>query len=126
MLYSEFIQGTGCKESEYNFQVYKNLEIMYMNSDLTKSEIYEYGKKLVDNSKSQKMIDFEMQIKNEIKELKNHLAFTKNEIKYYESMAMDSDESFKPIYRADIKRYKAEIKNTREKIAQLNSILAEC
>ena len=52
MLFSEFREGTGCKDNQHNHEVYKNLEIMYMNSDMTKEEIYEYGKKLVDNSKT--------------------------------------------------------------------------
>jgi hypothetical protein len=73
MLYSEFIEGTGCKDSEHNYKVYKDLEIMYMNSDMTKAEIYEYGKKLVDNSKSEEQLKLEAEIKAEIKELKEQL-----------------------------------------------------
>ena len=45
MLFSEFVEGTGCKDNEKNYEVYKNLEIMYMNSNMSKAEIYEYGKK---------------------------------------------------------------------------------
>lgn len=59
MLYSEFIEGTGCKDTKNNYQVYKNLEIMYMNSNMSKSDIYEYGKKLVDNSKTDEEIKLE-------------------------------------------------------------------
>ena len=59
MMYNEFINGTGCKENDHNYKVYKDLEILYMNSDLTKEQIYEYGKKLVDNSKSEEQINFE-------------------------------------------------------------------
>lgn len=36
MMYSEFIEGTGCKDSKKNYQIYKELEIIYMNSDCTK------------------------------------------------------------------------------------------
>ncbi len=49
MLYSEFVTGTGCKDNEYNYQVYRDLEILYMHSDKSHFEIYEMGKKLVDN-----------------------------------------------------------------------------
>lgn len=49
MLYSEFVTGTGCKDNEYNYQVYRDLEILYMHSDHSHFEIYEMGKKLVDN-----------------------------------------------------------------------------
>ena len=58
MLWCEFIDGTGCKISEHNYQVYKDLEIMYINSDMTKNQVYEYGKKLVDNSKTPEQIAF--------------------------------------------------------------------
>ena len=50
MLYSEFIEGTGCQDNRHNFKVFQDLEVMYMNSNLTKEQIYEYGKKLVDNT----------------------------------------------------------------------------
>lgn len=49
MLFSEFVEGTGCKSTNYNFKVYKDLEIMYNNSELTREKIYEYGRKLVNN-----------------------------------------------------------------------------
>lgn len=50
MLFSEFIEGTGCKGTRHNFKVYQDLQVMYINTDLTKEQIYEYGKKLVDNN----------------------------------------------------------------------------
>lgn len=49
MLFSEFVENVGCKENAHNFKVYQNLEVMYMNSDISKEAVYEYGKKLVDN-----------------------------------------------------------------------------
>lgn len=83
MLYSEFIEGTGCKENDHNYKVYKDLEIMYMNSDLTKQEIYEYGKKLVDNSKTEKEIEFENNLRNKLKELKREYQVAKERAKTY-------------------------------------------
>ena len=70
MLYSEFIENTGCKENDHNYKVYRDLEVLYMNSDISKAEIYEYGKKLVDNSKTAEEIEFENGIKAQIAELK--------------------------------------------------------
>ena len=49
MLYSEFIEGTGCQDNHHNFKVFQDLEVLYMNSDISKEHIYEYGKKLVRN-----------------------------------------------------------------------------
>lgn len=86
MLYSEFIEGTGCKDNQHNYELYKNLEIMYMNSDLPKSTIYEYGKKLADNSKSEKEIEVENQIKAEIESLKEEMSQEKEWLEYYRVM----------------------------------------
>ncbi len=92
MLYSEFIEGTGCKDNETNYRVYKDLEIMYMNSDMSKAEIYEYGKKLVDNSKSAAEIEAEAKLAEEIriredkiKELKKCNEHYDREIESYQS-----------------------------------------
>ena len=86
MLYSEFIENTGCKASEYNYQVYKNLEVMYMNSDISKEVIYEYGKKLVDNSKSQAVIEFEESITKKIEEKKKLIEDNKWSIEYFSTV----------------------------------------
>lgn len=88
MLYSEFIEGTHCKETEYNFKVYRNLEVMYMNTDMSKEEIYEYGKKLVDNSKTPAQLKLE-------EELKKDLEREKESLKNYKELA----DSFYDSYR---------------------------
>lgn len=87
MMYSEFVAGTGCRENEHNYEVFKNLEIMYMNSDMSKEQIYEYGKKLVDNSKSEEQLRFEQEIKDEIKALKEQIKDNRAKAKYYEQDA---------------------------------------
>lgn len=84
MMYNEFIEGTGCKDNDHNYKVYKDLEIMYMNSDLTKQEIYEYGKKLVDNRKSQEQMMLENEIKEKFEETKRNIKGTKEEIEELE------------------------------------------
>lgn len=72
MLWSEFVEGTGCKDTEHNYNVYKELELIYMNTDCTKAHIYEMGKKLVDNSKTEEQI--EKEARRKIAELKWVLA----------------------------------------------------
>lgn len=96
MLYSEFVEGTGCRENDHNFQVYKNLEIMYMNSDLPKSVIYEYGKKLVDNSKTPEEIKFEEERKAEIKSLKIEIEYHKSEYERYKTLLSYEQERSTP------------------------------
>ena len=73
MLYSEFVAGTGCKDNEHNYKVYKDLEVMYMNSDMSKAEIYAYGAKLVDNSPSKAQAEAVAKISKQIDDVK-HLA----------------------------------------------------
>lgn len=80
MMYSEFIEGTGCKENAHNYKVFKDLEVMYMNSDLTKEDIYEYGKKLVDNSKSPEELKVEGELKIKLSETIERMNEVKEEI----------------------------------------------
>lgn len=93
MLYNEFIQGTGCRETDHNYQVYKELEIIYMNTDCTKEHIYEMGKKLVDNSKTEKELELERQINEEIEE-------HKAKIEKYKKMLEWDQESLK-VWKGD-------------------------
>ena len=81
MLFSEFQEGTNCRDNAYNHKVYNDLEVMYMNSDLTKEQIYEYGKKLVDNSKSKEELEFEANIKQQIADFKRNIKEMREEIK---------------------------------------------
>lgn len=83
MLYSEFIEGTGCRDKECNYKIYKDLEVLYMNSDISKEKIYEYGKKLVDNSKSDEEIKAEQELKEKIAEVKKEIKEYNDNIKYY-------------------------------------------
>ena len=113
MLYSEFIEGTGCKDNQHNYKVYKDLEIMYMNSDLSKADVYAYGKKLVDNSRSAEEIEFEKGIKEKIRAYKEDIEMYKRQIEFYEYV---DDKNM-------IDYYKKEIKHNRRKISELNFVL---
>ena len=80
MLYDEFIQGTGCRETDYNYRVYKDVEEIYMNSNMTKEEAYAIGKLRVNNSLTddeQEQIKVNTQnivtLENRIDELKTYL-----------------------------------------------------
>lgn len=126
MLYNEFIEGTGCKDTEKNYKVYKDLEVMYMNSEMSKAEIYEYGKKLVDNSKTEEEIRFEAEIKAQISEHKQMIEWLKADIERYKGYltccinTIEEEKEFKRI----IKRYKERIKDERKQIAGLKWVLA--
>ncbi len=120
MLYQEFIEGTGCKQNDYNYKVFKDLEIMYMNSDLTKQEIYEYGKKLVDNSKSEKEIQFENQLRHELKELKEQYKAAMEEANRYKEFYKEDKD---PYWKEQINWQKGIAKKIKRKISVIKFIL---
>lgn len=120
MLYSEFVAGTGCKDNEKNYKVYKDLEVMYMNSDMSKAEIYEYGKKLVDNSKSEKELQIEAEIKAEIEGYKEQIENNKKSIEYHAFWAKtykeEKDNKEAKYHRHLVKVYKDENRKLRDMI----------
>lgn len=128
MLYNEFIEGTGCRDNDHNYKVYKDLEIMYMNSDMSKAKIYEYGKKLVDNSKSEAELKVEAEVKAQIEEHKDQIATLKGWIKQNEEMLSywkeRMDKEMIAFYRNPIKRWKEEIRYHRNQISALKWVLA--
>ena len=127
MMYSEFVAGTGCKENEHNYKVYRDLEVMYMNSDLSKDEIYEYGKKLVDNSKSEEEIRVENRINSEIEDEKDLIKWYKEKITLYTMFINETQCSFEEEkeYKDWIKSYENMIKRSRNKINELKRILGD-
>ncbi len=112
MMYSEFVAATGCKDSPKNYEVYRHLEILYMNSDVTKEQIYEYGRKLVDNSKSEREIEAEKKTKAEIAALKAGIEQCKEDIaRYKKHLETETDEAWK-------REWKYYIRAKREIIAR--------
>ena len=127
MMYCEFVAGTGCKENDHNYKVYKDLEVMYMNSDLSKAEIYEYGKKLVDNSKSEEELRVEAEVNERIAELKKEIETEKEYISWKQELMeiakADGDKENIKFYRNIIKSCKARIAECKREIAGCRWIL---
>lgn len=123
MLYDEFIAGTGCRDNADNFKVYKDLEIMYMNSEMTKEEIYEYGKKLVNNGLTEKQKEWNADIDRQIAEQQNLIDYYKGEIKYNEDAIKlwYDDKDMVKGYKRSIKWAKGEITYHRNLIRNLKS-----
>lgn len=123
MLFCEFVEGTGCRETDKNYQIYKELEIIYMHTDCTKEHIYEMGKKLVDNSKTERELEIEAEIKAEIKGYKEEIESNKRWIEYYTEMAQSwKEEGDKFLGRHNKKmaqRYKEKNASLRNKIKWL-------
>lgn len=126
MLWNEFIEGTKCKDTEYNYSVYKNLEELYMNNDkLTKEDIYKVGKQLVDNSSTKKEIEFQNHISNEIAIMESDIAFYERDIDRYEwyihgietiDYTAENKKNWINDYKYQIKWRKEEIKKMKQKI----------
>ena len=124
MMYSEFVEGTGCRDNAHNRKVFENLEVMYMNSEMSKAEIYEYGKKLVDNSKSPEQIAIENKVNTQIKELKDNIEFFKNLIETCEFyIGIETDSCYLSVWKHDIRTYKNEIRKLRNEIKALKWVL---
>lgn len=123
MLYSEFIEGTGCKANDKNYKVYRDLEILYMNSDLTKEEIYEYGKKLVDNSLTEEQVEWNKKIDEDIIWWKARVAEYKANIERYQAnlelwKSWGEDTG---MWKRFIKEDRATLRQAREKISELKA-----
>lgn len=125
MLWNEFKENTNCKDTEYNYTVYKNLEELYMiNDKLTKDIIYSMGKKLVDNSKTKKELEFENKILDEIAIMECDIDFYEKDIERYNwyihgiEISKDYTEENKKFW---IKDYKYQIKWRKEEIKKMKN-----
>lgn len=114
MLYEEFLKGTGCKNTDYNYKVYKNLEELYINNEsLTKTDVYEVGKKLIDNSLTEEekktLADIEEKINNldgQIKEWKCNIIFLNELIERHTQYLEIETEEEKKEERKNLKYWK--------------------
>lgn len=124
MLYSEFIKGTECRDNKHNYKVYKDLEIMYMNSNMSKQEIYEYGKKLVDNSKSEDQKRLEEVVNEDIQAYKEAIKQNRECIRANELMLqVEDDPSWCKEWKRRIKELKEENKLFRAKVKTLKWVI---
>lgn len=114
MLYKEFLTGTGCRDNEHNYRIFENLNAMYMNTDMSKEEIYSYGNKLVNNDKSKKELELEKQANEHIEKIKKYIEYLKEELDKYTYLDM-------PVRKRQIK---AEIAENRRKIRELKFIIS--
>lgn len=124
MLYDEFLAGTGCRDNADNYKVYKDLEILYMNSELTKQEIYEYGKKLVNNALTAQQIAWNEDIDRQIAKIQEQVDYYLGEAEYYKqviAMWTGYDEDSVKSGKYQLKRVKREARYYRNKIRDLKT-----
>lgn len=122
MLYEEFLEGTGCKDKACNYKVYKDLEILYMNSNLTKEQIYEYGKKLVDNSLTDMQLAWNANIDDQIDDLTAELNHYKKDLeRYIENRDFSIEHGWEDVafWKREISFVKGQIRSIRTNIKSL-------
>lgn len=84
MLYSEFVNGTGCRQNEANYKVYKRIEEIYNNTpDMTHEEAYKLAMGLIDNTLTEEEKQRNEDTKEEILTLRELIIEQKNELKEY-------------------------------------------
>lgn len=110
MLYSEFLEGTKCRDTEQNRNIYKGLEIIYMNTELSKDDIYQMGKKLVNNDLTEAQKAHNAEIQRQIDQLQTEV----DNMQGWLNMTPYYDQN-------SIKYYKREIKATKQRIKELKS-----
>ena len=125
MLYTEFIEGTGCRDNDHNYKIYKQLELIYMNDEsVTKSDIYEYGKKLVDNSKPQEVIDLENRILSDIESDKQQIKELTADIeRMKEYVRNELDPLWRKSWQRDIRWRREDIRRLKRHIKGLKFVL---
>ena len=127
MLYDEFIAGTGCRDTAKNYKVFRDLEILYMNSDeITKAEIYEYGKKLVDNNLTEAQVAWNADIDAKIKELKARIEVAKTDLlRYVDNYNFYKAKGFDNIYAEDLKFWRQCVKEEKQNLKKLRGAVRE-
>lgn len=125
MLYSEFVENTGCRETDHNYKIYKELEIIYMNTDCTKEHIYEMGKKLVNNDKTEKELEIEAEVKEEIEACKRMIELYKKDIEWKNTCLAEQgdDKEWAKCLKSEIKYYKSQIRYQRNRINALKWVI---
>lgn len=128
MLYEEFAENVKCRDNEHNHKVFRELEIIYTNTDCTKEHIYEMGRKLVDNRKSEGQLKIEAKVKAEIAEAKEQIDLRKEWIEQnkvqLDYWKKDGDKEMIKFYQNAEKWWKADIKDLRNRISALKWVLA--
>lgn len=124
MMYSEFAEATGCKDNEANHRLFRNLEIMYMEGDMSKAEIYAIGRAFMDNSKSEQQLQLEKEINDEIARYKMEIKELERDIEWRKEALMEEMKpEYKALWKSEIKWRRNQIKQNRNQIKALKWVL---
>lgn len=82
MLYSEFLSGTGCRDNEKNYTVYKRVEQIYNNdNNMTHEEAYEIAKMWIDNSLTEEEEAHNNDVHKQLSEIQSDCDYWKQQIR---------------------------------------------
>lgn len=125
MLWSEFKQGTECKESDKNYSIYKSLEALYMKYDYSKEDIYKVGRLLVDNSETEAEKAYREQIEKQIETEKEDLRYYSDRIETLSLFCRldTTTQGEAKEFKNSIKEYKQIIKRSKQRIEQCKWLL---
>lgn len=116
MLYGEFVEGTGCRETEHNYSVYKRVEALYMVDDaMSKEDAYAIGKLWIDNSLTDEEIAHNNEVYAEIEEWDNAIRKDKERIADAQENLRELKEKLK-LYKEWLVQDEMTLKAVKEKL----------
>lgn len=85
LLFGDFVEDLDWEETDRNYKLYKWLELLYMNDNMTNREsIYELGKKLITSDDAEAVMIYKEYIKAQIARHNSLIDAFKVEIEYVE------------------------------------------
>jgi len=85
LLFRDFVEDLGWEGTDHNYKLYKWLELLYMNDNMTNREsIYELGKKLITSDDAEAAMIYKKYIQNQIARYESQIDEFKKEIEYTE------------------------------------------
>lgn len=119
MMYNEFINGTGCRDTEHNYEVYKRVESLYtFDEAMTKDEAYAIGRLWVNNDLTPAEVEFNAKMDAEIEWSRERIATLKADAENYQEQASYSTPAWRAYYKELAKGCRAEIRRERENIRE--------
>lgn len=114
MLYSEFLDGTKCRDNAHNYGVYKALEALYMDSDASKQDVYKAARPFLDNAKSPEQLRAEAEMLEAIESEERRAEYAAWNIEYYTAL---EDCRMVKYYREEMRKARAKVKSLRAWLA---------
>ena len=94
MLYSEFLEKTNCLDNQFNMNIYEKLNDLYMITGISKQDLFEFGKKLVNNGTEEDLkIIQRKKLEEQLTVVQNGIEHFKKRAIFYRDVVHDNEES---------------------------------